>query len=208
MISGTAYGVVLNDRDQLAALGPALSEAPYGAPPDWPVVYIKPRTCFSFGGAPVLLPSDCDHLSVASTVGILLGRDAANVRRENAPAYIGAMCVALDVCTARDDYYRPAIAQSCRDGFLPLGALAAASALPDEIVTRIDGAIAHRWALSRLVRPVERLIADMSSYMTLRAGDLLLIGLPGDAPRAFAGQDIEISAGDLPALRTRIAAPT
>lgn len=206
MISGTAYGVVLSDRDEIAALGSALHEAPYKAPPVWPVVYIKPRTCFGFAGAPIPLEPDFTQLSIAPTLAVLFERDASNVSANTALAHIGAACLALDVATSRESYYRPAIAQSCRDGFLPLGAFAPLPRRPEEIVTRIDEQIAHRWNLSRLVPPAATLIAELSSYMTFRAGDVLLVGLPGDAPNAKLGQTIQVSAAGLPTLTTRIEA--
>lgn len=206
MISGTAYGVVLNDRDEIAALGGTLQEAPYKAPPAWPVVYIKPRNCFSFAGAPIPLEPGFSQLCLAPTLAVLFGRDASHVSADTAFAHIAAACLTLDVATSRESYYRPAIAQSCRDGFLPLGAFAPLPRRPEEIVTRIDEQIAHRWSLSRLVRPAATLIAELSSYMTFRAGDVLLVGLPGDAPHAKLGQTIQVSALGLPTLTTRIEA--
>jgi len=206
MISGTAYGVVLNDSEEVAALRPAFADAPYKAAPVSPVVYIKPRSCFSFRGAPVPLEPEFTQLSIAPTLAILFGRDASNVSASIAFAHISAACLALDVASTRDGYYRPAIAQTCRDGFLPLGAFAPLPGRPDEIVTRIDEQIAHRWKLSRLVRPAATLIAELSTYMTFRAGDALLVGLPGDAPVAKLGQTIQVSAPGLPPLTTRIEA--
>lgn len=204
MIFGTAYGVVLNDSEELGHLQTALLEPPYKAAPVWPVVYIKPRNCFSFGGAPIPLDPEFEEVAVAATVAVQFGRDAARVESDQALSHISGACLAIDAATARGDYYRPAVAQSCRDGFLPLGAFAAPTALPKDIVTRIDGVIAHRWSTQRLVRPLQQLIAELSSFMTFRAGDLLLAGLAGDAPRARRGQSIEIAADNLPPLRTRI----
>ena len=43
MVLGTVYGVILNLRQELAALGEAMEKPPYGKPPKAPVLYIKPR---------------------------------------------------------------------------------------------------------------------------------------------------------------------
>jgi len=74
--------------------------------------------------------------------------------------------------------------------------------LPGELVTFIDGIEAHRWPLARLLRQPSELIADLSTFMTLRPGDALLIGLPGDAPTARAGQTVRVEAKGLPSLTT------
>ncbi|KAF4530384.1 hypothetical protein B566_EDAN018526 [Ephemera danica] len=39
----TVYGTLLNHRDALAALGEQVNAAPYKAPPQAPILYIKPR---------------------------------------------------------------------------------------------------------------------------------------------------------------------
>jgi 5-oxopent-3-ene-1,2,5-tricarboxylate decarboxylase/2-hydroxyhepta-2,4-diene-1,7-dioate isomerase len=55
---------------------------------------------------------------------------------------------------------------------------------------------------------VEDLIVDVSAYMTLRAGDLLLVGLPGDAPTAGVGREITVRSEGLPDLATRLVPET
>lgn len=204
MISGTIYGVVLNDAAERETLGTSLCEDPYKDPPAAPVVYIKPRACASGGGAAIPLPEGERELTVAATVALLIGKDASQVDTISALEHVAAACLALDVSVPFDSYYRPPIAQIARDGFLPLSAFTQPS-LPDEIVTAIDGQEAHRWSLSRLVRSPAQLISDLSQFMTLRAGDLLLLGLPGDAQRAVEGQRIVVNASGLPPLATAIA---
>ena len=206
--SGTAYGVALNDAALVAQWDSAFSAAPYKAPPRAPVLYVKPRSCFSVGGAAIPLPPDVPRVQVAATVGLLFARDLCRVRPEAVRASVGAACLALDVSEPCDSYYRPPVRQQCRDGFLPMGRFAA---LPDvfaDIVTEIDGVEVHRWSLERLLRPLERLAADVSAFMTLGAGDLLLLGLAGEAPTASAGQSIRISSLGLPALQTRVVPET
>ena len=203
MISGTAYGVVLNDSDEVARLSVQMSEKPYEHPPVAPVVYIKPRTCFAPWSAPVTLDADIAEVSIGATVGVLFGRDATRITPEQARAHIASACLAIDVHVPHGSYYRPAIAQRCRDGFLPLGAF---DRLPESIgpiVTSVDGREVHRWSLDRLVRPIEQLIGELSDFMTLRAGDLLLIGLPGDAALTGSGRAVTVSAEGLPTLSTR-----
>ncbi|HEX7761616.1 MAG TPA: fumarylacetoacetate hydrolase family protein [Caulobacteraceae bacterium] len=206
MISGAAYGVVLNDARQRERLAEAFCAPPYRAPPKAPVLYIKPRNCFRFGGAPVPLPPELAEVEVAATLGLLLARDLAAAEPADVWASVGAMCLAIDVCEPHDSFYRPAVRQRCRDGFLPLGPFTASSPQVGEIITDIDGGEAHRWSLDRLHRPIETLAAEISAFMTLCAGDLLLVGLAGDAPRARAGQTVTVRARGLPSLTTRLEA--
>jgi 5-oxopent-3-ene-1,2,5-tricarboxylate decarboxylase / 2-hydroxyhepta-2,4-diene-1,7-dioate isomerase len=208
MIAGIAYGVALNDRAALDDLAPQFAQKPYNAPPVAPIIYIKPRNCFVASECTVSIPADVERLSIAPTIAILFGRDVASGGPEAATGAIAAACLALDVSLPISSYYRPAIRQQCRDGFLPLGDWGNWSADLEcaEMTLSIDGHAAHRWSLARLARPVATLIAQLSQFMTLRAGDLLLVGLPGDAPSVQAGQSAELSMAGLASLHARFAA--
>ena len=204
-IAGAIYGVILNDEEELSRLAPAFSEKPYQAPPRAPVVYIKPLACVRTADAAVPMPADVAELEAAPTLALLFARDASGIDEGAAMACVGAACLALDISIPGADYYRPAIAQRCRDGFLPLGAFAGPVGAA-EMVTSVDGVAVHRWSTARLVRGVPALIRDLAAFMTLRAGDLLLVGLPGDAPRVRVGQSIRVEAGGLPTLSTVVSA--
>lgn len=201
MIAGTAYGVALNDRDERAALAEAFGRPPYQAPPAAPVVYIKPRATMIASGAPVSIPAP---VRLSATIALLFARDATHVAPAMAMTHVGAACLALDISLPQPDYYRPAIAAKCCDGFLPLGRMAPVPAAFGAIITRKNGVEVHRWSLDRLFLPIPDLIARLSGFMTLRAGDLLLVGLPGDAPMGEAGQMVEICSAGLPTLTTRL----
>ena len=45
---------------------------------------------------------------------------------------------------------------------------------------------------SQLVRPVARLLADITEFMTLLPGDILAVGVAAPAPRVRAGQRARI----------------
>lgn len=203
-VGGSIYGVVLNDRAERDGLQAQFAQKPYEAPPQAPVVYMKARPCVAHGSA--RLPEG-QSVRAAATLALLFARDACRVDAANALACVGGVALALDLSLPQENYYRPAIAQSNRDGFLQLGAFVA-PVWPDEIVTRIDGVEAHRWRLDRLVRPAADLVAALSGFMTLRAGDVLLVGLPGDAPMIGAGQAALVEAADLPSLAVRMEAET
>lgn len=206
MIFGTAYAVALNDRAEREALAEAFDHPPYKAPPVAPVVAIKPRNCFSVGGAAIPCPPDLDALQIAPTLALILAHDCGP---GDVPTdAIGAVCLALDVGEQEADYYRPSIRQRCRDGFLPLGAPEAWSSDLNcaRIVTFVDGVEVHSWCLDRLVRPIGELMTELAQFMTLRAGDLLMVGRPGDAPLVKAGHTIAIHAEGLPSLITRVEA--
>lgn len=208
MIAGTLYGAVLNDRPQRDAFAALFNAPPYQAPPQKPVLYIKSRNCLNANGGTVFIPPDMVEVEAAPTLGLLIGRDAKRVTAQTALGHVAGACLALDISEPHDIYYRPPVRQRCRDGFLPLGTMGAFSPLllTGEIETRINDVVAQTWSPRRLVRDAATLIADISSFMTLAAGDLLLIGLPHDAPRVRVGGRIHVRAEGLPDLAVRFRA--
>ena len=201
MLPGTVYGVILNDLAERESLAARFTEPPYRAPPEAPVLCIKPQTCIAASGVRVATRPG-KPIVAAATIGLVMGRDATRVTPEQALSCVAGVRLALDLCEEHADYYRPAVAERCRDDFLPLTGLMPLTRPASEIVieTCLDGHAVHRWSLDRLFRPVEQLIASITGFMTLSAGDVLLVGLPGDAPRAACGQVIEVRSDGLPRL--------
>lgn len=183
MVDGTVYGVILNDRQELAALAQAFAQPPYAAPPKAPVLYIKPRNSFAGDTSAVALAAEIGEVTAAATLALRFGP---------AGRPTGAR-LALDLSEPHTSYYRPAIRERCRDGFLPLGAPGPLPTGAETIVTHINDREAHRWSLDRLARSIDDLVAEIAGFMSFQPGDLLLVGLPGDAPRAGRGDRIAIA---------------
>ncbi|AOK31621.1 2-hydroxyhepta-2,4-diene-1,7-dioate isomerase [Burkholderia singularis] len=203
---GTVYGALLNDRGALAALGDAVHAPPYGKPPAAPVLYVKPANTHAADRAAVVVPAGIDALEIGATLGVVFARRATRVPCERALDYVLGYTLASDVSVPSPDYYRPAVRFKCRDGFCPLGpAIVARASIADpdrlEVTVRIDGVPRYTASTANLVRPVAQLIAEVSSFMSFDAGDVLLVGVGPNAPRAPAGSAIEIAAPGLGVLR-------
>jgi len=199
------YGVVLNDTASLNNIGD-LEAAPYKGAPRAPVLYIKPAGTRVAHGARIQLPRGANEVEVGATVGLVLGRDAARLSEAEALAAVGGMVLAADLSLPHSSYYRPAIREKCFDGALPLGEIHPPGELSRvELGVEIDGKAVDGWSLASLLRDPARLLADVTAFMTLRAGDVLLLGVRYDAPRAASGSRVRIVATGLGALEFEIA---
>jgi len=205
---GTVYGTLLNFRGALAALGNAVDQPPYKAPPHAPVLYIKPRNTLARDGDDVVLPAGFDTLEFGATLALVIGRTACRVTERAALEFVGGYAVANDVSIPHASYYRPSLPFKCRDGFCPIGAVVPAGAIADPdalaISVEVDGEIVQRAHTSALIRPVRRLLADVTEFMTLSPGDLLMIGVPEGAPRLRTGQRATISIEGVGALTNAV----
>lgn len=194
-VDGAVYGVILNLRQQVEALGDALSQPPYGAPPRAPVLYIKPPNTYLPGGGEVPVPPGVESLEMGATLAVVIGRTATRVAEAVALEHVAGYAVAIDVCLPHASLHRPAIRQRCRDRFLPIGPVVPTAAVaglnPLTVSLRVNGNETSRFSTADLVRPIPRLIADVTEFMTLYAGDVLLVGLPPDGPQAKVGDEVE-----------------
>ncbi len=79
---------------------------------------------------------------------------------------------------------------------------------PDALAVRVfvDGRLVHETSTGGTFRSVARLVADVSDFMTLAPGDLLLAGIAPGAPQVGANVDIGIEIDGLGRLDTRTAA--
>ena len=193
---GVVYGSLLNFRDALDALGDALRRPPYKAPPVAPVLYIKPRNTIAVDGDAIVVPHGVEALEIGASLGLVIGRIACRIEASQALEHLSGYVVVNDVSVPHASYYRPSLRFKCRDGFCPIGTPVARDAVADpdalSLVVRIDGVEVQRSSTAGLLRPVGRLLAEVSEFMTLHPGDVLMVGVPSGAPRARVGQHVSI----------------
>lgn len=202
-IIGTVYGVLLNDAATVARWSPAFHEAPYKAPPVAPILYIKPRNTFADDGAVVAVPSDPGVVRIEATIGAVIGRTATRIRAADARSFVKGFVVVSDISLPLASIHRPAIRQRCRDGFCPIGAMTVSDGFdPDaaSVAITIDGVEVHRRTLAPLVRPLPKLLEDVTAFMTLDEDDILLLGAPDDMPLARPGNRVAIAVAGLRTL--------
>jgi 5-oxopent-3-ene-1,2,5-tricarboxylate decarboxylase/2-hydroxyhepta-2,4-diene-1,7-dioate isomerase len=205
-MSGTVYGVILNDICTVQRMGQSLDDAPYKGAPKAPVLYIKPAGTRVPGGSMVSLPEGAAAVEVGATVGLVMGQAAARLSVETALEAVAGVVLAADLSLPHASYYRPAVREKCFDGALPLGPVQPLSDLASlSLTTRIDGVVVEERSLADLLRDPARLLADVTGFMTLAEGDVLLVGVSYMAPQAVAGSRVSIDAGALGTLEFSIA---
>lgn len=210
-VTGTVYGTLLNDRAALSVLGDAVHEAPYKAPPKAPILYVKPRNTLTGHGTCVTVPENVagasgSGIEVGASLGIVIGRTATRVAAAEAFEYIAGYTIVADLSIPHTSVYRPSVRFRARDRFCAIGPAIVARrhvADPDNlsIAVHIEGRAPFVANTATTVRSVARLLADVTEFMTLSAGDVLTLGVPYGSPVAHAGDTAIMTIADWPALR-------
>jgi len=191
---GTVYGTLMNFRGELEALGDRMNEPPYQAPPKAPVLYIKPANTWTENGGAIPLPAHVPEVEVGATVAMVM-----KSARE-----IAGFVLMNDVSIPHESLFRPPVKFKCLDGFLGIGdRIRARNEAGDPAVfkleVRVNGELKQTVRFSQLLRSADQLLADVSEFMTLGEGDMLMLGCDVGRPRVRAGDRVQIA---MPALGT------
>ena len=205
-LSGAVYGTLVNHRSAVAALGDAVNRPPYNAPPQAPVLYIKPRNTLALSGSVVSIPRGTPELELGACLGMVIGRTACHVSEAQALDHVAGYLIVADISIPHASLHRPSIRFKARDGFCPLGphvTARAAVANPDALTIRtyVDEFLVQTAGAGDLIRPAARLLADVTEFMTLAPGDVLALGAAVPVPRVRAGQTSRIEIDGLGSLR-------
>jgi 2-keto-4-pentenoate hydratase/2-oxohepta-3-ene-1,7-dioic acid hydratase in catechol pathway len=181
---GKVIIIGLNYRDHAAEIGSAL--------PTLPRFHLVPGSAVAAPEARVHLPRIApDRVDYEGELAIVIGRAGHDIPEAEAWDHIAGGTVANDL-SARDvqagenpavPMPSPALAKGF-DGFKPLGpALLTAGELRHQpalgITTEVNGVLRQRSTTAELIFPVPRLVAYLSSLLTLEPGDVILTGTPG-----------------------------
>ncbi|MGH8451447.1 fumarylacetoacetate hydrolase family protein [Pseudomonas sp.] len=210
--SGTLFGVALNYQGLLDQHLAAFEQAPYQKPPTKPVLFIKtPNTRNEHGG--VVLHPEGERLQPGPALGVVIGQRASRVSLDNAMAHVAGYVVVNEFSLPEDSYYRPAVKAKCRDGFCALGpALVPRDqvANPNQLSLKlwVNGELRQENATSNWVRDIPQLISEISEFMTLHPGDVLITGTPEGRVDVQPGDKVEVEISGVGRLITHVQAET
>lgn len=180
-IDGNIFGIALNYKCLYEKLQKSFNDKPYIKEPVKPVLFIKtPNTRNSNGG--VIVKPKNEILQAGPTLGVVIGKSTSRVKESEAADYIAGYVVINEFSLPEDSYYRPAIKAKCRDGFCAIGPVVAKDQVQNinalTLRVYVNNEVVQEGTTSNWVRTPEQLIQEISEYMTLNKGDIILTGTP------------------------------
>ena len=208
---GTLFGVALNYQGLLHSHLQSFTQPPYQKPPVKPVLFIKTPNTRNTHEAPVVFPKDVERLQPGPALGVVIGKRASRVSLENALEHVAGYTIVNEFSLPEDSYYRPAVKAKCRDGFCAIGPeLIPTAQAPNPhnlaITLYVNGEIRQQNTTANFVRNIPLLIAEISEFMTLHAGDVLITGTPEGRVDVQPGDTVEVEISGLGRLTNHIVA--
>ena len=192
-------GIGQNYRAHAAEMGKGI--------PGEPLIFLKPPSGLCGDGASIGRPAGYARVDHEAELGVVIGRRARRVRREDALAHVlGYVCV-NDV-TVRDLQQKDGQWTRAKgfDSFCPVGPRIVSGLDPADlrIMTRVNGATRQDSRTSDLIFDVPTLIAFVSQHMTLEPGDLISTGTPAGVGNLVPGDLCEIEIEHIGVLRNPV----
>ena len=187
--------------------------------PKEPLLFIKANSAITGPGDVIVRPRDAVKLDYEVELGAVIGRDARNVSEADALRHIAAYCIVDDVSERafQMEHGGTTTKGKSADTFAPIGPwLVTAAELRDpqalEVWTTVNGESRQRGSTANMIFTVRQIVAYVSRFMSLRAGDIISTGTPAGVahgmkpPRYLQPGDIvEMGITGLGAQKNRVA---
>lgn len=176
--------VGLNYTDHAAEAGMAL--------PKEPILFLKATSAINGPADPIRMPRDATKVDWEVELGIVIGKTASYVTRDDALAHVAGYCVVNDVSERAFQLERGGQWDKGKaaDTFGPLGPwLVTADEVPDPqalpLWLDVDGARRQAGNTRDMIFGVAELVSYISGFMSLQPGDVIATGTPAGVGMGF-----------------------
>ncbi|MDQ0429042.1 2-keto-4-pentenoate hydratase/2-oxohepta-3-ene-1,7-dioic acid hydratase in catechol pathway [Planomicrobium stackebrandtii] len=182
------------------------------------VVFTKSPTCISADGETVPVHSDLtDSYDYEGELAVIIGKAGHKIPKQMAYDYVFGYTIANDL-TARDlqEKHQQYFLGKSLPGSCPIGPyIVTKDEIPQaqnlSIVTKVNDEVRQNGNTENMIRRVDDLVAEVSKYIALEPGDVLLTGTPAGVGKGFnppkflkAGDTIKVSIESIGTLVTHL----
>jgi 2-keto-4-pentenoate hydratase/2-oxohepta-3-ene-1,7-dioic acid hydratase in catechol pathway len=175
--------------------------------PDEPLMFLKPNTSVVGPGDPVFYPPQTHELHYEGELAVVIGRICRDVPAQQAADVVFGYTVGNDV-TARDLQRNDVQFTRAKgfDSFCPLGPWIETDLDTSSlrVQTFLNGDVVQDGSTADMIFDVPRLVAHVSSVMTLLPGDVILTGTPEGVGPMETGDEVEVVVSGIGTLTNKV----
>ncbi len=178
-------------------------------PTEEPIIFLKPPSSLIAHGDAIVYPELSARVDYEGELGLVVGRRARLLRREEAwDCIFGFTCV-NDV-TARDLQKKDTQWTRAKgfDTFCSVGPWIVRRGQVDPAVLRVrtilDGVVKQDGRIDEMIFPADVIIAFVTRFMTLEPGDLIATGTPPGVGPMQPGSTVRVEVEGVGALENRV----
>ena len=201
----TIVCVHLNYRSRAVELGRELDN-------DHPTYFMKPASSLNAHRGELVRPSDCQLLNYEGEIAAVVARPMRRVKPAEVWDHLAGFTCANDAGAHdfRDTDSGSMLRVKGHDGFCPLGPalVSGIDIRRSTLRTFVNGLKVQEAPVSEMVWGIDDLLADVSRYLTLHPGDVVLTGTPWHSRPVFPGDRVEVEVDGIGRLsNTVVGAP-
>jgi len=186
--------------------------------PKYPSLFMRAPTSFTGHDTPLVRPRESEQLDYEGEIAVVIGKGGRRIARNEAHAHIAGLTL-VNEGTVRDWVRHAKFNVTQGKNFDCSGSIGPSIVTADEfdgfdalpLQTRVDGELRQDDTTTNLIFPFDYLIAYISSFTTLKPGDVISTGTPPGAgarldPPMYLkpGNVVEVSSPAIGALRNGI----
>jgi 2-keto-4-pentenoate hydratase/2-oxohepta-3-ene-1,7-dioic acid hydratase in catechol pathway len=187
--------------------------------PKYPSLFVRNASSVVGSGQPIEKPNLSEQLDYEGELVIVIGKGGRHISREQAWSHIFGMTLCNEG-TVRDWLHHGKFNVTQGKNFDRSGSIGPWIVTSDEcdprgphdIVTRVNGEVRQSDSTERLMFPFDFLIAYLSTFATLKPGDMIATGTPTGAGARFTpprwlkpGDVVEVESAGIGILRNTVA---
>jgi 2-keto-4-pentenoate hydratase/2-oxohepta-3-ene-1,7-dioic acid hydratase in catechol pathway len=179
--------------------------------PDRPLLFLKAPNAVSNHGATVDLPAGKERIDWEAEFGVVVDEQCKDVDAADAWDVVRGFTCVNDISNRDDqEVEQNWIRGKAFDGAAPLGpAIAPPEAVPEDasIELRVDGETKQSSTREEFIFSVPELVAEVTTYLTLEAGDVISTGTPAGVGPLSDGDTVEVEVEGVGTLEHDVTIP-
>ena len=179
--------------------------------PDRPLLFLKPPNAVAAPDSTVELPAGVERLDFEAELGVVIGERCRHVDASDAERVVAGYTCVNDLSNRDDQAVETNwVRGKAFDGAAPVGPVVAApEGVPQDATVKchVNGDLRQDSGREQFLFTVPELIAEITRYLTLEAGDVVSTGTPEGVGPLSDGDTVAVTVEGVGTLRNDVVIP-